>query len=309
MTTYYIIRLGSLVSRVVPLAVLYALAALAARAAYMLPTGARAAVRANIARVMRQSERSADVRRAAARVFRCQALNYVDLMRLDRVTPAELDATLVHGDLTPFVDALAAGKGGIIISGHVGNMDYVAQWLSLHGYNVHTVMEHLQPEKLHHLAMHQRANTGMRIHPAEPAAIGILTEALRRGAVVALLADRDVTGTGYEVDLFGAPARLPVGPALLGLRTGAPLIPAFGHRLSDDRLFVSVRTPVYLTRTRNLRADLHEAMRVVARLLEDGIAGAPDQWLVFEPIWPRGAQEGRLPERDPAEGCVPEGAA
>lgn len=289
MSTYYLLRMGSRASRIVPLRVLYALATIAAWVAYRLPTRARAAARANIAHAMGRPAGSAAVRRAAATAFRCQALNYVDLARLDRLTREELDASVVHGDLTPFLEALARGKGGLILTAHVGNLDYVGQWLALHGYNVHTVMERLKPDRLNDLIVGQRASVGLHIHAAEPESLPALTEALRRGGVVALVADRDITGAGDEVEFFGALARLPVGPALLGLRTGAPIIPAFGHRLRDDRLYVSVYQPVQLARTRNLRADLHEGVQTVARLLEDGIARAPEQWIVFEPIWKESA--------------------
>jgi KDO2-lipid IV(A) lauroyltransferase len=287
-TTYYVLRIGAAVSRVVPLALLYALASLAARVGYLLPTPARAAVRGNIARAMGRPANNAAVRRAAREAFRCQALNYVDLMRLDRVTPRELDASVVRGDLTPFVDVVAQGRGVIIVSAHVGNMDYVAQWLGLQGYRVHAAMERLQPECLYQLVKRQRESAGLRIHPVAAETVGTLTEALRRGEVVALIADRDINDSGIPVDFFGAPARLPAGPALLALRTGAPIIAAFGGRLRDDRLYVSARPPVYLTRTRNLRGDLHQGVQTVARLLEEGIRRAPAQWIVFEPIWKEG---------------------
>ena len=288
MTTYYLLRAGALFSRVAPLPVLYALAIAAARLGYLLPTQARTAVRGNIARVMGQPPSSAAVRRAAAHAFRCQALNYIDLMRISRVTPQELDASVVRGDLAPFVECAAEGKGVIIFSAHLGNMDYTVQWLTLQGYRVHAVMERLQPEKLYQLVRGQRVGAGLHMHPAEPETLGVLTEALRNGAIVAMLVDRDITASGDEVEFFGACTRLPVGPVLLSLRTGAPLLAAFGHRLRDNRLYVTARPPVRLARTRNLRADLHAGMQVMTRLLEEGIARAPEQWIVFAPIWKDG---------------------
>lgn len=289
MTTYYVLRIGGVLSRVVPLAALYALAALAARLAYLLPTPARTAARGNIGRAMGQPPKSKAVRRAAAQAFRCQALNYVDLMRVDRITRAELDASVVRGDLTPLIETVARGNGAIIVSGHVGNMDYVAQWMGLHGYQVYSVMERLRPERLFTLVRRQREAAGIHMEPLESAALGVLTRALRAGAVVALLADRDIGGAGEPVEFFGAPARLPSGPALLALRTGAPLLAAFGRRLPDNRLYVSIQPPVYLHRTRDLRADLRAGLRVMARLLEEGIATSPEQWIVFAPIWQGGA--------------------
>lgn len=285
MKTYYLLRVGGVVSRMLPLAALYALAGLAARLAALLPTPARAAARANIARAMGRPPTSRAVRRAAATAMRCQALNYVDLLRVDRLTPAELDASVVRGDLSPLLDTLARGKGAIILSGHLGNMDYVAQWLGLHNLRVHSVMEVLRPEKLFALVRRQREATGLHMEPLDAAALGVLTRALRAGALVALLADRDIGGTGQPVEFFGREALLPAGPVLLALRTGAPLVPAFGRRLPDDRMYVTVGAPVYLQRTRDARADLRAGMRVMARLLEEGIARAPEQWIVFEPIW------------------------
>ena len=291
MTTYYLLRVGSLVGRVVPVRLLYALAIVLARLAALPRTAARTAVRANIARVLRQPADSLVVRRAAAAAFRCQALNYVDLMRLDRLTRADYEANVVHGDLTPLTETVARGKGVIIVSAHLGNMDYVGQWLGLNGYSVHVPMEALKPAKLFALVRRRREATGMRMYPVGSDEMRLLTGALRAGGIVAIIADRATSGGGELVEFFGAPTALPVGPALLALRTGAPIIASFGRRLPDNRLYVSVSPPVYLQRTRRLRADLHEGVQTVACLLEDGIKATPEQWIVFEPVWPRDTAE------------------
>jgi phosphatidylinositol dimannoside acyltransferase len=131
---------------------------------------------------------------------------------------------------------------------------------------------------------------GLHVHSTEPGALGALTAALRRGALVALVLDRDVSGTGEPVEFFGVPTRLPTAAVLLGLRTGAPLVPTFAYRLRDARLLVTARPAITLTRgPRGLRVDLQQGLHVVARLLEEGIARAPEQWVVFEPIWKDGA--------------------
>jgi len=289
MTTYYLLRIGSAVSRVAPLRLLYAVASLLARLAALPPTPARAAVRDNIARVVDRPPTSLAVRRAAATAFRCQALNYVDLVRLDRVTRAEYAANVVHGDLAPFQDLIARGKGAIIVSAHVGNMDYVGQWLALNGYPIHALMEELKPAKLFDLVRRQREGAGIHMHPLRQDAIATLTGILRKGGVVALIADRNIGGGGERVPFFGAEATLPAGPALLALRTGAPIVAAFGRRLPDNRLYVSVSPPVYLERTHNLRAALRAGMDAIVRMLEDGIRATPEQWIVFEPVWSNGA--------------------
>lgn len=285
MTTYYVLRIGSVVTRLAPLALLYALAGLAARLAALFPTGARAAVRANISRVMNLPPTHPAVVKATTTVLRCQALNYIDLMRVSHVSPAEFDASVVAGDTSPLTDCLARGKGAIIVSGHLGNVDYTVQWLALHGFTLHTLMERLEPPKLYDLVRTSRKGAGVFFYPADQTAVPVLTKVLRDGGLTALLVDRDISGTGESTTFFGAPARLPVGPVLLALRTGAPLVPAFGRRLRDNRLYVTVKEPVYLERTRDLRADLRTGLDVMARILEEGISAAPDQWVVFEDLW------------------------
>jgi lauroyl/myristoyl acyltransferase len=66
-------------------------------------------------------------------------------------------------------------------------------------------------------------------------------------------------------------------------------VPTFAYRLRDARLFVSARPAVTLRQTHPLRDDLHHGLHVLARLLEEGIARAPEQWVVFEPLWKDGA--------------------
>jgi len=157
----------------------------------------------------------------------------------------------------------------------------------------------LEPERLNRLVVSQRKGAGLYIDPIGPQALPRLTRLLREGKLVALLCDRDIGGTGEPVCFFGREARLPVGPVLLALRTGAPLVPSFGRRLRDNRLYVTVKPPIYLQRTRDLRADLREGLRALARALEDGIADAPDQWIVFAPIWPDADAVQRAPAPAP----------
>src|SRR6266550_3839895 len=113
-----------------------------------------------------------------------------------------------------------------------------------------------------------------------------LLAALRRGEIVGIVADRDITGGGIEVPLFGAPAPLPIGPALIAIETGAPLYAVGVRRLPDRRVagrLLSV--PVALEGTR--RERIAATLAAMAIAFESLIADAPEQWsAVFFPIWP-----------------------
>ncbi|MEL6985667.1 MAG: phosphatidylinositol mannoside acyltransferase, partial [Actinomycetota bacterium] len=105
-----------------------------------------------------------------------------------------------------------------------------------------------------------------------------------RNDVVCLVADRDIGGTGIEMDFFGERTSLPVGPALLARRTGAPLLPTAIYFRGRQRLAV-VAEPIEAGAGRG-RAENERLTRAVTDQLERMIAAAPEQWHVLEPNWP-----------------------
>ena len=121
----------------------------------------------------------------------------------------------------------ASGKGVIVALPHAGNWDHAGLYFCMKGITVHTVAEHLKPEKLFMKFLEHRENMGMKVFDIDGSVIQELEEILRRGGLVALVADRDLSKSGITVDFFDGIAKMPAGPALLALRTGASLITAF----------------------------------------------------------------------------------
>ena len=127
-------------------------------------------------------------------------------------------------------DAHAEGNGVVIPLPHMANWDWAGAWACATGMPLTTVAERLKPERLYDEFVDYRASLGMEILPAgDPATFGTLVERVRAGRLVPLLADRDLSRSGLEVELCGRPARMPRGPAELARRTGAPLVPATLH--------------------------------------------------------------------------------
>ncbi len=132
----------------------------------------------------------------------------------------------VEGD-APARAALAAGRGVVMFLGHLGNWDHAGAWSTLELAPVTTVAERLRPEELFEQFLGFRRRLGMTILPLTGGSdvFRSLTRTLRQGGFVPLLADRDLSGGGIEVELLGEPARVAVGPAALALGTGAALFP------------------------------------------------------------------------------------
>jgi lauroyl/myristoyl acyltransferase len=215
----------------------------------------------------------------------------VNLFRLSLPETAELVRRIHVPTLQPLDDALAAGKGAIIATAHVGNLETIVQKLALRGDKVLIPVEPIRPPALLDLIRTRRGALGIQIEPIGPDTFRQMTSHLREGGIVIIVSDRDVQGTGQLVPFFGRMVRLPNAAILLALRTGASLLVAFGYRHRDNRISGRVAEPLEFrsgakgSGSRSLRADLEEGMRVLAAIMEQEIRHDPGQWLVQQPVF------------------------
>jgi phosphatidylinositol dimannoside acyltransferase len=186
------------------------------------------------------------------------------------------------------IDAdLAAGRGCVVALPHAGNWDAAGAWAVATGWSLVTVQERLRPEALFRRFMAYREKLGMEILPAKGGTrppLEVLTERLRQGYMVALLADRDLSSRGVEVDFFGGRTRMPAGPALLALRTGAPLYTMtswYGRRTAHGALV----GPIELPTAGSLDERVRHTTQLVADALASGIAAHPADWHMLQPLW------------------------
>jgi len=182
--------------------------------------------------------------------------------------------------------ALAAGRGAILALPHLGGWEWAGRWLASRGVEVVSVVERLEPPELLDWFGDLRASLGIRVHPAGPEVVAELRGVLDRNGVVCLLSDRDVTGGGYEVDFLGEVTRLPAGPAVLALRSGAPLLPTAVYQTDAERHLGVVAPPIDCERREGFRGDTARIMGDLAEALGGLIRSAPEQWHLFQPNWP-----------------------
>ncbi len=185
------------------------------------------------------------------------------------------------------VDAAFAVPGPIVFATlHFGSMMAVSTVLTDRiRVPITAPMETLDDPELQRILRRTREHGGARTVDLRDARRE-LRAALARGEGVGLVADRDLTGGGIPVTLFGLPASLPIGPAWLALEAGAPLHVSAARRIPGGRyrgwLVTLPHPPADLPR----RARIESLMEAEARAFEDLIAPAPEQWgAVFYPIW------------------------
>lgn len=210
---------------------------------------------------------------------------HFDLFRVSRLSKEEIkDLVCVHG-LDRLQSLYATGRGVVAVSAHLGNVDIVSQIPLVYGMSICGAAQRVRPERLFRYTRRIRQSHGLRLLPADEPLTG-LYRALKRGEIVGLPADRDITGEGAVCEFFGTPTRLPSGPVRVALRTGAALLPVFAMRLPNDSFVVQVEPELEIPRTGNRDSDVAAGMVQVVEVMERFISRHPEQWLVAAPVWP-----------------------
>jgi lauroyl/myristoyl acyltransferase len=256
----------------------------AGRLFFRLASGVRATVAANQAQVLGRPVDDPLVQASTREAFALYGRYWFDTFNVlgwsdERVMDAFRFEGAEHVE-----KGLADGKGVLIALPHTGNWDVGGRAMGLRVVPVVSVAEHLKPDRLFELFLEHRRQLGMEIIDLSSDHVGRqLTQRLEQNRIVALVADRDLSGGGVEVEMFGRTRRMPAGPALLALSSGAPLLS--GPTYTTREGWVEVLTPVSIEPTGKRKDDIIALTRALAAAFERAIAAAPPDWHLFQPGW------------------------
>ncbi|HET9680896.1 MAG TPA: hypothetical protein VFP19_02575, partial [Candidatus Limnocylindrales bacterium] len=218
--------------------------------------------------------------------FRHAVRYYLDMARLPHDDPSEVEARL-HIETPATVDrAFGPDAPAILVAMHFGAVEYPARFaVARSGTSIVAPMETLADPALQAWVRRTRASTGIQIIGLRDARRA-LAAALAAGRPVGLVADRKVAGGALETPFFGAPAPMPLGPALLAVESGRPVYLGAVRRLGGGR-YGGRLYPVAVATEGDRRDRIAATMATLARTMEEAIAVAPEQWWsLLSPIWP-----------------------
>lgn len=266
------------------------LASAAGRAAGLLyerrKPATRAIVAANLRRVLGPGASSADLDRVVDAAFAAYGAYWCQAARLRPNDAALLQRRFRIDGAEHLLTPLSQGRGVVLALPHLGTWEAGAVWAAAVGHPLTTVAEPLSPPELFSWFVGQREALGLEVLPLGGSTGAMLAQTLRAGRPVALLADRDIVGDGVEVSLFGEKTRLPAGPAVLAMRSGADLCPCVVYDEPGDRHHAVIRPPIDTSRAGRFRDEVPRITQDLAHALEDLIRARPEQWHVFQPNWP-----------------------
>ena len=273
---YLALRAAVAIFGVLPEPVMRRLGRLGGRIWYLVDPGRRRMVRRHMRRLGEPEEKAVEVFASYGRYW--AETFWARPARMDR-----LKSLLTIDGLDNLRRAMAAGKGVVVVLPHLGNWEAAALIGQMLDLPVVAVAERLANRHITEWFTAQRAMFGIEIVlTGKRGLVGRLAELLNQGKAVCLLADRDLSGRGIEVEFFGERTTLPGGPAVLARRTGAPLVavavyfkPGAGHH-------GVIGEPIPIPE----QADPAETTQHIADSLEELIRRDPVQWHLLQPNWP-----------------------
>ena len=183
--------------------------------------------------------------------------------------------------------ALERGKGAIVVTAHIGNWELGAVAVSMLGYPLMVVALPHKERPVNDLFNYQREVKGITVVPTN-VAVRRCIETLKQNKLVALAADRDFTLHGEVLNFLGRKAFIPKGAAVFSVKTGAPIVPCFMTRNSDDTFNLTLEEPIIPPEKIPDHAETEAILAIMKKhttVIENKIRQFPTQWLMFREFW------------------------
>lgn len=223
-------------------------------------------------------------RQIASHMYRNLGLNVVENLRLAYGSADDLLDAAEADDFEILRGVLAAGRGALILTGHIGNWELAGFSLRRHGFPVSVVTREMKGAALEAYVTRMRERYDIHLIPRQNA-YRACRKALQDNRVVVFMLDQNMIRTqGVFVDFFGRPACTTPGLAHLSAAAGTPVVPAFCFRTADGVIRMKVRPPLDPPRGRD-KETIREATARYTHILEEVIRGHPDQWIWIHRRW------------------------
>jgi len=211
---------------------------------------------------------------------------WCDTFRIQDWSTERVQNTVTLKNENLLLEPMQQGKGVVIALPHSGNWDHAGAYFCSLGIPLVTVAERLKPEALFQRFLRYRESMGFEVLSIDSRSFATLVRRAKEKRLIALVADRDLSASGVNVDFFGFPSRMPAGPALLAIKTDIPLVVA---HVSYTEIGIHIEfTAVAVAVTGSESERVSQTVQRMADLFEKGIAAHPEDWHMLQRIWTDG---------------------
>lgn len=183
--------------------------------------------------------------------------------------------------------ALAQGKGVIALGAHLGSFPLLGTRLAAEGYSFNVIVNEGKFPKLMNRMEAYRRQFGQKSFPPKPATAAVKKSlnSLYRNEILYLIADEQQRRGGIPVPFFGQKAFTPPGPAILSLKTGAPILPMFVLRENGIPQTLIIGNPINIERTFDDKKDAEMLTAKFTLVIEEAVRHYPSQWAWLNRRW------------------------
>ena len=238
--------------------------------------------RSNLARV-KPGISSDELDELVRRGMRSYMRYWCDTFRIQNWSINRIQSTVTTTNENLLIDPMKDGRGVVVALPHSGNWDHAGAYFCSIGIPLVTVAERLKPEALFQKFLHHRESMGFEVLSLDNRSFATLMKRAKEKRLIALVADRDLSKSGVDVDFFGFPARMPGGPALLHVKTGIPIVVAHVSYTAKG-IHIDFEEVRY-SQSGTDEEKIHCCVQEIARLFEKGISRKPEDWHMLQRIW------------------------
>jgi len=271
--------LAVLVVRLLPLKICYWIATRVADLWYLLAPGRRKALMHNLSLLPQPGCDTRQLRQLARRIMRNFAHVVTEFLYLPRLNRSKFE-DLVDVKGFESLRMLTRGERAILITAHLGNWELGAAALAMLGLDLHVVVYDHPDRRIARLFRKYREQKGLAVMSIKEAARRI--RGLPRGSCIGIVADRDYTGRGLKVSMFGVRTTVPSGYAHLAISEKIPVIAGFCLKGTDGRYHLELAGTIY--NPEQAIKSHREIVESFIEVLEKSIAKYPEQWYFFEKL-------------------------
>lgn len=208
----------------------------------------------------------------------------VEFLNLAKIGKRIDEIVSVH-DIENLNDALACGRGVILLTAHLGNWELAAAYLGIKDYPMRAIGAEQRDARITKLISDIRASCGVETIGKGFDLRGAI-RCLQEGNILGVLLDQDAKDKGIITPFLGQPASTPYGPVKLAMKMRSPIVPLFIVRRKDNIHHDLYFLPSLEERVKDFYdRPIEENVRLCNDILSDWISRHPEQWLWLYPRW------------------------
>lgn len=225
-----------------------------------------------------------EAKKIARKTYFTFLFNSFEMASLKHISADELNAKIRVSGLQYIKEAAQKKSGIIIVSGHFGLWELVPSWLTQNGYNVNIVVRRQNNPYVDEWMEDMRQRLGP-VTTDSGYGIRKILRSLKNKEILALMVDQDNGKQGIFVDFLNMPASAPTGPAQIGLKTGAPIVPLFCIPNYSGKHLIKILPPIYPQEFPSDVEGQRQITHAYTKILEFYVKKHPHQWFWIHRRW------------------------